>query len=206
MVLHLRLTAAQHGQTPVLGGLALTVSRGESVAVTGPSGIGKTTLLRIVAGLHKDWQGDLDLPGRLAMVFQDPTLLPWRSALENIIIPTRCSSDRARNLLVEVGLGGLDDRFPDALSVGQQRRLSLARALACDPDVLLMDEPFASLDDRTADEMMALFEQAVGARNVAVLLVTHSETEAMRLSDRIIRLDGTPATIADTRPGHRAHA
>jgi ABC-type nitrate/sulfonate/bicarbonate transport system ATPase subunit len=193
--LSLSLHAASHNGAPVLGGLVLHVMAGETVAITGPSGIGKTTLLRIVAGLHREWQGKLGLPGRLAMVFQDPILLPWRTAAQNLTLTTGCNPEEAAAMLAEVGLEGLSHRFPGALSLGQQRRLSLARAFAARPDVLLMDEPFVSLDPALADEMMTLFERLRATRPLATLLVTHSEPEATRLASRILVLRGAPATI-----------
>jgi ABC-type nitrate/sulfonate/bicarbonate transport system ATPase subunit len=193
--LSLSLHAASHNGAPVLGGLVLHVKAGETVAITGPSGIGKTTLLRIVAGLHREWQGKLGLPGRLAMVFQDPILLPWRTAAQNLTLTTGCNPEEAAAMLAEVGLEGLSHRFPGALSLGQQRRLSLARAFAARPDVLLMDEPFVSLDPALADEMMALFERLRATHPLATLLVTHSEPEATRLASRILVLGGAPATI-----------
>jgi ABC-type nitrate/sulfonate/bicarbonate transport system ATPase subunit len=195
--LSLHLMSADHGAAPVLGPLTLVLNAGETVALTGPSGIGKTTLLRICAGLHARWQGTLDLPGKVAVVFQEPTLLPWRSALQNLTLTTGCTPADATAALAEVGLADKAGSYPGALSLGQQRRLALARAFALRPDVLLMDEAFVSLDAALANEMMTLFETLRRARPLATLMVTHSADEAQRLAARILRLEGQPGRIAD---------
>ncbi|MCF3639629.1 ATP-binding cassette domain-containing protein [Rhizobium sp. TRM95111] len=166
------------------------------MALTGPSGVGKTSLLRIAAGLDCTFAGHRQATARLAMVFQEPVLLPWRTAAENLTIVARISEEEALHWLEDVGLDGLGDRFPGMLSVGQQRRLSLARAFASSPDLLLMDEPFVSLDPSLACEMMDLFERLIAARTCATLLVTHARAEAERLAGRILRLEGRPARIA----------
>ena len=193
--LALQLVEARRGVTPVLGAISLEVDPGETVAITGPSGIGKTTLLRILAGLHQGWRGKLDLPGRVAMVFQEPTLLPWRTAVDNITITTGCTSQEAIDVLHDVGLAEKALAYPGALSLGQQRRLGLARAFARRPQVLLLDEAFVSLDPALADEMMLLFEQLCKARPLATVMVTHVASEAERLATRILRLEGRPATL-----------
>lgn len=191
----LKLHGASHGAVPILGDIALTVLPGETVAITGPSGAGKTTLLRILAGLHRTWDGHLHLPGRQAMVFQEPVLLPWRSALENICLAARTTPDQGRAALHAVELGDKADSFPNRLSLGQQRRLSLARAFAAQPDVLLLDEAFVSLDQALSDEMMTLFERLRNQRALATVLVTHDLAEARRLATRILVLGGHPATV-----------
>jgi ABC-type nitrate/sulfonate/bicarbonate transport system ATPase subunit len=195
-VLSLTLQRAAHGGAPVLGPMRLDLSAGETVAITGPSGMGKTTLLHVLAGLHRDWQGQLDRPGKLAMVFQEPCLLPWRSALRNVTLAARCSDNDAMEAMAAVGLAGREAAFPGQLSLGQQRRLSLARALAVRPEVLLLDEPFASLDQDTADSVMSVFEAARGKGGMATVLVTHAAAEAARLADRVLRLGGSPATLS----------
>ena len=194
----LRLEQAHHGASQVLGPMALDVAPGETLALTGPSGVGKTTLLRVIAGLHRRWQGSLVLPGRVAMVFQEPVLMPWRSALRNITLTTGCSDAAALKALAAVDLADKAQAYPGALSLGQQRRLSLARAFAAEPEVLLMDEPFVSLDPALADEMMILFETLRAARPLATILVSHAPAEVARLADRSLRLEGAPARIVAT--------
>ncbi|WP_348539429.1 ATP-binding cassette domain-containing protein [Shimia sp. R9_1] len=175
--------------------LSLTLSAGETVAITGPSGIGKTSMLRILAGLETGFSGTVQRPERVAMVFQEPTLLPWRSLRDNLYLATGASAQKAEAKLIDVGLKGLGDRFPGQLSLGQQRRLSLARAFVADPQILLMDEPFVSLDEALAEEMMGLFEELRAGTDVATVLVTHVPKEAERLADRVLRLEGRPATF-----------
>lgn len=193
--MRLDLTGKTFADRPVLGALTLEVARGERVAILGPSGIGKSTLLRIAAGLDRDFDGRRGAPERLAAVFQEPTLLPWRRALANLTIPTGATAAAARALMEQVGLRGKERHFPRQLSLGQQRRLALARAFAARPDLLLMDEPFASLDAATAARMLDLTAALLDASGAGLILVTHDPGEAARLSARPLTLSGSPATL-----------
>ncbi|WP_298976702.1 ABC transporter ATP-binding protein [uncultured Roseobacter sp.] len=179
--------------TPVLGRVAFEIAPGETLALVGPSGIGKSTLLRILAGIDADFEGSVERPDALAFVFQEPTLLPWRSVLKNLLLPhPDLTQDQARDMLVRVGLEGKEGLFPGQLSLGQQRRLSLARAFAQAPALLIMDEPFVSLDSETAEVMLRLTESLIADHRPATLFVTHDTREADRLADRTLTLRSHP--------------
>jgi NitT/TauT family transport system ATP-binding protein len=195
-VLAVTLDGMTFADKVVLGQIDLRLAPGETVAITGPSGVGKTTLMRIIAGLETRQAGHVRRPEALAMVFQEPTLLRWRSVADNLAIPLGLTPAQIDIALEEVGLEGRGPAFPDQLSLGQQRRLSLARAFAGKPDLLLMDEPFVSLDADLGDEMMTLFERLRDSHPVATLLVTHAIPEAERLAKRILELKGQPAQLA----------
>ncbi|MDQ7775729.1 ATP-binding cassette domain-containing protein [Paracoccus aminovorans] len=193
--MRLDLQGKSFGSRAVLGPLSLTVGRGERLAVLGPSGIGKSTLLRILAGLDSDYRGRLQGGDRLAVVFQEPVLLPWRDAVGNITLPTGCDAAVARDWMAQVGLAGHEDKFPRQLSLGQQRRLALARAFAAGPDILLMDEPFASLDEDTRARMLALTGALLDRSGAGLVLVTHDPAEAQALAARPLHLSGSPARL-----------
>ncbi|SFB12534.1 NitT/TauT family transport system ATP-binding protein [Poseidonocella pacifica] len=181
----------------VLCDVAFSIASGETVAILGPSGIGKSTLLRIVAGIDTAFDGRVTRPERMAIVFQEPTLLPWRSALLNLTLVHEGLGDAAaREMLAKVGLANKADQFPGQLSLGQQRRLALARAFAGQPELLIMDEPFVSLDPETAETMLALTEALIAEARPSTLFVTHARPEAERLADRILELRGSPARLA----------
>lgn len=192
-MIHIDIRQKRFGHDTVLGPISFEIAAGETVALTGPSGIGKTTLLRLVAGIDPDFDGRITRPDRVAIVFQEPTLLPWRSAFDNLILihPGLSRAD-AGAALTDVGLDGKGDLFPGQLSLGQQRRLSLARAFAGQPEFLIMDEPFVSLDADTAETMLTLTETLIAQHEPATLFVTHSKPEAQRLSDRILSLVSGP--------------
>ncbi|MEJ8475622.1 ABC transporter ATP-binding protein [Roseibium algae] len=184
------------GKAEILKDVAFTLKRGECLAVLGPSGIGKSTLLRLVAGIDTAFEGGIDRPANMAFVFQEPTLLPWRSALDNLLlVHPSLSTEAATDMLASVGIGEKTDMFPGQLSLGQQRRLALARAFVGKPDLLLLDEPFVSLDEKMAEEMISLTERLMKKNAPATLFVTHEHREAARLADRTLVLAGSPASV-----------
>jgi len=195
-------SAAMH---VALEDLRFTVRRGDLVCVIGPSGCGKTTLLNIVAGLDKDFEGQVRLPSAsgarepvIGYVFQNPRLLPWRTVAENIELALRPEQARTgivEELLAATGLQDFPHTYPERLSVGMMRRVALARAFAVQPDLLLMDEPFVSLDGPTAHRLRLLLLDIWSRRPTTVLFVTHDIREAVLLADRILLLSAAPGTL-----------
>jgi NitT/TauT family transport system ATP-binding protein len=196
------------GQAPAvtaIEGLQFAVRGGEFVCLLGPSGCGKTTSLNIIAGLDRDFEGTIALPhaaGRsrpvIGYVFQTPRLLPWRTVEENIALvldPEQARSGIIDELLKATGLLEFRRTYPERLSVGMARRAALVRAFAVSPDLLLMDEPFVSLDEATADRLRSLLLEIWQARPTTVLFVTHDTREAVRLADRVIILTPSPASV-----------
>jgi NitT/TauT family transport system ATP-binding protein len=194
----------------VLRGISVAVERGEFIALVGPSGCGKTTFLRIVAGLEKATAGDVSLDGRLVrepgldrgFVFQHDSLLPWRTiiGLEVAGRITTADRDRTLELLKLVGLQGFENYHPRQLSGGMRQRVNLARALAIDPEVLLMDEPFASLDAQTREIMQTELLRIWERGHKTVLFVTHQIDEAVFLADRVLVFARRPGRLqADVR-------
>src|SRR5262245_42259590 len=186
----------------VLRAIDFTLGDGEVLAIVGRSGAGKTTLLRLIAGLDRAFAGRIDVGGPVGMVFQEPRLLPWRRTIENVALALPGSPRqpetlrRAADALAEVGLAGEGDTFPRALAGGMARRGALAAGLVVRPRLMLLDEPFASLDTATADQLRQMVAEIWRQHRVSVVMVTHDVKEALTLADRIIRLEGQPATIA----------
>ena len=193
----------------VLQDIRLEVETGHFVCILGPSGCGKTTLLNLIAGLDRDYSGSIALPGRagaaphIGYVFQSPVLLPWRSVIENlhlVMSPEQVARGLAERLLAAVGLADERDAYPKSLSLGMSRRVSLARAFAVEPDLLLMDEPFVSLDEATAAKLRELLIELWRSKPTTVVFVTHDSREAVQLAQRIVVLSDKPATILQDRP------
>lgn len=199
---------ARDGGVLAIENLHFSVAANEFVCILGPSGCGKTTMLNVIAGLDKDFSGQIAFGEsaarrRLAYVFQTPRLLPWRTVLENIALAAGSdphSAANARALVAEVGLAGFEDAFPGQLSLGMQRRAALARAFAADPALLLMDEPFVSLDETAAAKLRALLLLLWRQRPATMLFVTHDSREAIQLGERLLLLTPSPAKLrADLR-------
>jgi NitT/TauT family transport system ATP-binding protein len=199
--------------TLAIRGVNLEVAAGEFVSLLGPSGCGKSTLLRIIAGLIEPSSGSVEWPGSgravpgapprsLGFVFQDPTLLPWASALRNVMLPLRLAGvaseqaqARAAEMMALVGLAGFERAYPRELSGGMRMRVSIARALVTRPDILLMDEPFAALDEITRhklnDDLLALWWR----HRFTVIFVTHSVFESVYLSARLVVMAARPGRV-----------
>ncbi len=196
----------------VLDALDLTVGRGEFVALLGRSGSGKTTLLRTLAGLDAVTEGRVQVPGDMAVVFQESRLLPWKRVWQNVGLGLNQRDAKARAVaaLGEVGLDHRVDAWPLTLSGGEAQRAGIARALVREPEFLMLDEPFASLDALTRMKMQAMVAELWQRHRCAVLLVTHDVDEALLLADRAVVLeDGrirTEVAIDLPRPRHHADA
>ena len=200
----------QGGPLVVLADVSFEVGEGEFLALVGPSGFGKTTLLHLLAGLETPAAGRVKLAGRevdcpcreVGMVFQEPTLMEWRTVEGNIMLPLEVigvgreiAKQKARELIDLVGLSGFEGSYPAQLSGGMAQRVALARALVHDPRVLLLDEPFGSLDALTRERMWQELLRIWRARQKTVVMVTHSVPEAVLLSDRVLVIGPRPASI-----------
>lgn len=209
---------------PVVAGFDLHVQQGEILTMLGPSGVGKSSLLRVFAGLQRASAGQillhqksLEEPNPLvALAFQHPALLPWLTVRENVAfgldfksqaaVPRAVQNKRIEDALAEVGLSDAASKYPDQISGGMAQRAALARCLAREPVVLLLDEPFGALDEVTRRAMQTLLLEARQRHNMAVVLVTHDIDEALLVSDRIGLLAGNPARLSQTWQLGRAHS
>ncbi len=213
--------AGRTGPVLALDGTSINVNRGEFAAVVGPSGCGKSTLMKLVTGLVKPTRGSVEVAGapvhgpvKLAgMAFQNANMLPWRTVLENILLPLEIVEPyrsqfrskkgefvaRAEKLLATVGLGGFGNRFPWELSGGMQQRASLCRSLIHEPQLLMLDEPFAALDAFTREELWCVMRDIWQRLQFTVVLVTHDLREAVFLADTVHVMSARPGRIIETR-------
>ena len=205
-----RTFAAGSSAILALDGIAFSVAQGEFVSIIGPSGCGKSTLFSIMGGLDAGFDGRVLVQGSpingphpaIGMVFQEQSTFPWRSVLENVAFPLEMRGvakaerrDRARRFIELVGLSGFEDRYPEELSGGMRQRVAIARTLAIEPEILLMDEPFGALDEQTrlllGDKVLQI-QQSLAQ---TTLLITHSIGEAVQLSDRIVVMTYRPGRV-----------
>ena len=200
--------ATKDSEILALDRISFRIKTGEFVSVLGPSGCGKTTVMKIIAGLIAPTSGAVNVEGspvngpqrKVGLVFQVPALMKWRTAMENVLLPGEIlgldratSRERAKALLELVGLAGFSSRYPRELSGGMQQRVGIARALAHDPGILLLDEPFSALDMMTRSQLNLELLRIWSERQKTSLLITHSIPEAVFLSDRVVVLSARPA-------------
>ncbi|HEV2517550.1 MAG TPA: ABC transporter ATP-binding protein [Devosia sp.] len=203
--------------TLAVSGLNLEIQRGEFVAVVGPSGCGKSTLMKLTTGLHIPQTGKVVVAGNavtkpvsiVGMAFQNPTLLPWRTTLDNILLPLeiverhrhrlrankREYKEKAEVLLETVGLKGFGEKFPWELSGGMQQRANLCRALIHEPELLMLDEPFGALDAFTREELWCVIRDLHASQDVTIALVTHDLRESVFLADKVVVMSARPGRV-----------
>src|ERR1700730_6521734 len=205
----MRFGSAEDGVT-ALDNVSFTVAPGEFLAVIGPSGCGKSTLFNIVGGLLEGYEGEVKVAGEkvrgphaaIGMIFQEESTFPWRTVVDNVAFPLEIAGmakserlERARHFVALVGLNGFEKRYPSELSGGMRQRVSMARTLASEPKILLMDEPFAALDEQTrlllGDKVLQIQQQL----RQTTLLITHNITEAVQLADRILVMTYRPGRV-----------
>ncbi|MGB0086863.1 MAG: ABC transporter ATP-binding protein [Rhodomicrobiaceae bacterium] len=197
--------------------ISLTVNRGEFVVLVGPSGCGKTTFINAISGLVQPWEGTIEVNGKpvtgpgpdRTMVFQDYALMPWRTVESNIRMPFEFQrlglskqemAERVRRCIELVGLTGFAGSYPYELSGGMKQRVGIARALVCEPDILLADEPFAAIDAMTREAMQSELERIVSKTSQTVVFITHSIDEAITLADRVVVISFRPGRIKEIVP------
>ena len=205
----------QHGHVEALDDISFDIQPSEFVCLVGPSGSGKSTLLRILAGLVPPQQGRVWLDGQLVtapspsvgIVFQKANLMPWRTVRDNVGLPLEVQhlpadeiNRRAQSLIELVGLSGFEESYPRGLSGGMEQRVAIARSLIHNPSILLLDEPFGSLDALTRERMTLELTRIWSAQKTTVLMVTHSIQEAVLLSDRVLVMTDRPGRVAATIP------
>ena len=194
--------------TPILGPLSLDIKKNSFVSILGSSGAGKSTLLRLASDLIKPTSGSIEYANNekpnIGFVFQDPTLLPWRTVIDNVLLPAeltsknkKLSKEKAHFWLSKVGLEGKENSLPNKLSGGQKMRVSIARAMVQDCSLLLMDEPFAALDEVTRNKLEDDLLDIWKKNKLTVLFVTHSVTEAVYLAERVLVMSSNPGKILD---------
>ena len=207
-----KIYPSTRGDVTALEAIDLGIPSGRFVSIVGPSGCGKSTLLKCIGGLEPVSSGEIVIngrplagpPDRLGIVFQRDVLLDWRSVVDNVLLwaelegrPSAPLRDRALQLLQRFGLGGYENRHPWELSGGMRQRVSICRALLCDPDLLLMDEPFGALDAMTRDDLNLELTRIWQGSNKTVVFITHSITEAVYLSDVVVMMSRSPGRIID---------
>ena len=199
--IHLDGVSVAYNDSLILKTVSLDVWEGEVVALIGKSGCGKTTLLKAAAGLLSPREGAIDIDageGLLSLMFQKPLLFPWLNASENVQLPGRLAdrSVRTEQLFASVRLTGNEKKYPWELSEGMQRRVSLARALAMNQEILLLDEPFSGVDEITSESLHELLAKIIESTRITCLFTTHNLYEAVFLADAVVVLSGSPATVS----------
>ncbi len=203
------------GKVKALDSISFEVKKGEFFIILGPSGCGKSTLLKVISGLLSPTEGEVSVAGKrveqplenIGMVFQTPILLKWCTVLQNVLLPVNALGlpvkdymDKAMELLKLVGLNGFENKYPRELSGGMQQRVSIARALILDPDLLLMDEPFGALDAITRDEMNFELLRIWQEKQKTIVFITHGINEAVLMADSVLVMTQRPARIAKIIP------